>query len=66
MFYVKIDLTMLGRRLSQSKQQAMSHGDVMRWLLERGFTFGRRGWMTSTAGLYLLQIREIIVSHPIE
>lgn len=52
--------------LSQSKEQSVTNGDVMQWLLERGFKLGRRGWMTSAAGLYLLQICEIIVSHPIK
>jgi hypothetical protein len=66
MFLVKIDLAMLGARLSLSKHETMSNGDVMAWLVQMGFHICRQGYVVSAERLAMLQIREIVVSYPID
>ena len=65
MFLLRIDFEMLRARLSLLEHRPMTNGDVMAWLLERGFQTTRAGWVASGEGLRMLKIREIIFSHPI-
>jgi len=65
MFLLRIDFAMLRTRLSLLEKRPMTNGDVIAWLLEREFQTTRAGWVASGAGLRMLEIREIIFSHPI-
>jgi len=65
MFCLRIDFVMLGAKLAQMNQSAVSNGDVMTWLLDRGFQLVRGGWLASAAQVRMLQTGEIIVSYPI-
>src|SRR5947209_2008885 len=64
-FLLKIDFAMLRTRLARDEQRPMTNGDVMTWLLERGFQITRGAWVAPEERLRMLQIREIIFSHPI-
>jgi hypothetical protein len=65
MFLLKIDFAMLRTRLARDEQRPMTNGDVIVWLVERGFQTTRGGWVAPAARLRMLQLREIIFSHPI-
>jgi hypothetical protein len=66
MFLIKIDLAMLGERLSLSTHETMSNGDVMAWLIQKGFHISRQGYVASAERLAMLQLREVVVSYPID
>lgn len=65
MFLLKIDFAMLRTRLARLEHRPMTNGDVLTWLIERGFQTTRGGWLAPAARLQLLQIREIVFSFPI-
>ena len=65
MFCLRIDFPTLGVRLAQMNQSVVSNGDVMTWLLDRGFQLVRGGWLASAPHVRMLQTGEIIVSYPI-
>jgi hypothetical protein len=64
-FLLKIDFAMLRARLDRDEQRPMTNGDVVTWLLERGFQITRGAWLAPEARLRMLQLREIIFSQPI-
>jgi hypothetical protein len=65
MFRVQIDLAMLSKRLSSSREKLMTNGDVFQWLLGRGIAIDHGSWIATLPQLRLLKLREIISSRPL-
>ena len=65
MFRVRIDVSMLGDRLSKLNGKFMSNGDVFLWLLGHGITIDHGSWIATLPQLRHLELREIISSCPL-